>query len=73
MAAGAGNLEYHLPAEAYKYLYMSTLHGGEVDHLKKVFPAATCFQYDYLNDDIDFLFLWKMVFHLSLTGNFPKN
>jgi len=57
MAAGTGNLEYHLPAEAYKYLYMSTLHGGEVDHLKKVFPAATCFQYDYLNDDIDFLFM----------------
>ncbi|MDD8018032.1 MAG: hypothetical protein PHP42_06635 [Bacteroidota bacterium] len=52
MAAGTGNLEYHLPAESYKYLYMSTLHASESDHLKKVFPQATCFQYDYLNDDV---------------------
>jgi hypothetical protein len=56
MAAGTGNLEYHLPAESYKYLYMSTLHASEADHLKKVFPNATCFQYDYLNDDVEYLF-----------------
>lgn len=56
MAAGTGNLEYHLPAEAYKYLYMSTLHASEADHLKKVFPNATCFQYDYLNDDVEYIF-----------------
>jgi len=56
MAAGTGNLEYHLPAEAYKYLYMSTLHSSETDHLKKVFPNATCFQYDYLNDDVEYVF-----------------
>lgn len=56
MAAGTGNLEYHLPAEGYKYLYMSTLHGSEADHLKKVFPNATCFQYDYLNDDVEYVF-----------------
>lgn len=56
MGAGTGNLEYHLPAEAYKYLYMSTLHGSEADHLKKVFPNATCFQYDYLNDDVEYVF-----------------
>jgi hypothetical protein len=56
MAAGTGNLEYHLPAESYKYLYMSTLHSGEVDHLVKVFPSATCFQYDYLNDDVQYVF-----------------
>ena len=55
MAAGTGNLEYHLPAEAYKYLYLSTLHSSEADHLKKVFPNATCFQYDYLNDDVDYI------------------
>jgi hypothetical protein len=24
--------------------------------LKKVFPSATCFQYDYLNDDVEYLF-----------------
>ncbi|MDR0390321.1 MAG: hypothetical protein LBH59_00305 [Planctomycetaceae bacterium] len=56
MAAGTGNLEYHLPADSYKFLYLSTLHAGEADHLKKVFPNATCFQYDYLNDDVDYLF-----------------
>ncbi|MDR2115321.1 MAG: hypothetical protein LBP87_02960, partial [Planctomycetaceae bacterium] len=56
MAAGTGNLEYHLPAQSYQYLYLSTLHAGEADHLKKIFPAATCFQYDYLNDDVDYLF-----------------
>ena len=57
MAAGTGNLEWHLPAEAYKYLYMSTLHASETDHNKKVFPEATCFQYDYLKDDVEYLFL----------------
>jgi hypothetical protein len=57
MAAGTGNLEYHLPANAYKYMYLSTLHASEADHLQKVFPAATCFQYDYLNDDIEYLFI----------------
>ena len=56
MAAGTGNLEYHLPAEAYKYMYLSTLHGSEADHLKKVFPNANCFQYDYLNDDVEYVF-----------------
>ncbi|HRO41797.1 MAG TPA: hypothetical protein PL009_03130 [Flavipsychrobacter sp.] len=56
MAAGTGNLEYHLPAAAYKYLYLSTLHTGEADHLRKVFKDATCFQYDYLNDDVEYLF-----------------
>ncbi len=56
MAAGTGNLEYHLPAASYKNLYLSTLHASEADHLKKVFPDATCFQYDYLNDDIEFIF-----------------
>ncbi len=56
MAAGTGNLEYHLPSEAYKYLYMSTLHATDVDYLQKIFPMATIFQYDYLNDDVPNLF-----------------
>lgn len=56
MAAGTGNLEYHLPAEAYKYMYLSTLHDGDVRFLKRTFKGALCFQYDYLNDDIDSLF-----------------
>jgi hypothetical protein len=61
MAAGTGNLEYHLPAESYQYLYMSTLHASEADHLQKVFPNATCFQYDYLNDDVEYLFTQRSV------------
>ncbi len=56
MAAGTGNLEYHLPAEAYKYMYLSTMHDGDVRFLKRTFKGALCFQYDYLNDDIDSLF-----------------
>ena len=56
MAAGTGNLEYHLPAEAYKYMYLSTLLQGDVRFLKRTFKGAVCFQYDYLNDDIDYLF-----------------
>jgi len=56
MCAGPGNLEYDLPAEAYKYLYLSTLHASEAEHLKKVFRGACCFQYDYLNDDVSHLF-----------------
>lgn len=56
MAAGTGNLEYYLPAEAYKYMYLSTLHDGDVRFLKRTFKGALCFQYDYLNDDIDSLF-----------------
>ena len=56
MAAGTGNLEYHLPAEAYKYMYLSTLIEGDVRFLKRTFKGAVCFQYDYLNDDIDSLF-----------------
>lgn len=56
MAAGTGNLECNLPAEAYKYLYLSTLHTAETEHNKKVFKEATCFQYDYLNDDVGNLF-----------------
>ena len=56
MAAGTGNLEYHLPSEAYKYMYLSTLHDGDVRLLKRTFKGALCFQYDYLNDDIDSLF-----------------
>jgi hypothetical protein len=72
MAAGTGNLEYHLPAEAYKYLYMSTLHSDEADHLKKVFPDATCFQYDYLNDDVEYLFRDKELPLFKPNWKLPK-
>ena len=71
MASGTGNLEWHLPAEAYKHLYISTLHASEVDHNKKVFKEATCFQYDYLNDDVEYLFL-KQELPFELNWKLPK-
>jgi hypothetical protein len=56
MAAGTGNLEYQLPAEAWPYLYLSTLHEQDVTHLEKIFPGVDVFQYNYLEDDIGNLF-----------------
>jgi len=56
MAAGTGNLEWFLPADAYPSIYLSTLHHEDVQHCKRVFPGATVFQYDYLNDDIEDVF-----------------
>ena len=53
MAAGTGNLEYSLPSEALKFCYISTLLQDDADYCKKIFPDATVFQYDYLNDDQD--------------------
>lgn len=53
MACGTGNLEYYLPSKAYKYCYMSTLRSEDVIFCNGMFHAATVFQYDYLNDDID--------------------
>lgn len=51
MAAGTGNLEYNLPAAAWKYCYLSTLEETDVEHLHRLFPDATVFQYNYLDDD----------------------
>jgi hypothetical protein len=56
MAAGTGNLEYYLPQDALKYCYLSTYYEGDVEHLEKLFPDSTIFQYDYLNDDVDQVF-----------------
>ena len=56
MAAGTGNLEWFLPADAYPSIYLSTLYHEDVQHCKRVFPGATVFQYDYLNDDVDSVF-----------------
>ena len=52
MAAGTGNLEFALPSSALPYCYISTLDKEDADYCRKIFPAATCFQYDYLADDI---------------------
>lgn len=56
MAAGTGNLEYHLPYEAWEHCHLSTLHSEDVEHLGKLYPEANVFQYDYLNDDVENLF-----------------
>ena len=50
MAAGTGNLEFALPAEALKYCYISTLIDDEAKYCANIFQEATVFQYDYLND-----------------------
>ena len=52
MAAGTGNLEFELPSSALPYCYISTLDHEDADYCRRIFPAATCFQYDYLADDI---------------------
>ena len=81
MAAGTGNLQYHLPYEAYEHCYLSTLHNEDTEHLAKLFPDATVFQYDYLNDDIDNLFVetptlfklkWKLPQKLKNDLNNPN-
>lgn len=51
MAAGTGNLEFILPSSLLKNCYISTLLEDDVAYCKKIYPAATVFQYDYLNDD----------------------
>jgi hypothetical protein len=51
MAAGTGNLEYELPEEALPYCYISTLLEDDTKYCSQLFPSATVFQYDYLNDD----------------------
>ena len=53
MASGTGNLEFSLPEESLGKCYISTLIKDEADYCAKTFSAATCFQYDYLNDDAD--------------------
>lgn len=52
MAAGTGNLEFELPEEALPYTYMSTLLADDAQYCANLFPTATVFQYDFLNDDV---------------------
>ena len=51
MAAGTGNLEFAIPPEAHKFCYVSTLIKDEADYCANIFPDATVFQFDFLNDD----------------------
>jgi len=55
MAAGTGNLEFNLPESALQYCYISTLREDDVNYCKKIFKGATCFQYNYLEDDVNIL------------------
>jgi hypothetical protein len=52
MAAGTGNLEFTLPTSALDKCYISTLLEDDANYCKRIFPTATVFQYDYLNDDL---------------------
>ena len=72
MAAGTGNLEFALPAEALPYCYISTLLDDDAAYCKKIFPQATVFQYDYLNDDVEFL-AQPSLFNLGAKFKMPKN
>ena len=72
MAAGTGNLEYHLPQEALPYCYLSTLYKEDKEHLDKLFADATIFQYDYLNDDIENVFADKAGINFELTWKLPE-
>ena len=62
MAAGTGNLEWFLPADAYPSIYLSTLHHEDAQHCRRLFPGATVFQYDYLNDDVESVFEGQSLF-----------
>ena len=72
MAAGTGNLEFSLPSTILKNCYISTLLEDDAAYCKKIFPTATVFQYDYLNDDT---FLISNPGHLpfGVTPKMPKN
>ena len=75
MAAGTGNLEWFLPADAYNSIYLSTLHNEDVQHCQRVFPGATVFQYDYLNDDVESVFEQQSLFRgqLKLPANLQRD
>ena len=70
MAAGTGNLEFMLPSSALPYCYISTLLEDDAKYCKSIFPTATCFQYDYLNDDVGFL---TNALNLGFSHKMPEN
>lgn len=72
MAAGTGNLEFALPAEAVEFCYISTLLDDDADYCKKIFPKATVFQYDYLNDDVNFFGHESELEGLGIARKMPK-
>lgn len=74
MAAGTGNLEYPLPEEALPYCYISTLLEDDANYCKRIYPDATVFQYDYLNDDVALKFEKELnLLEDELPTKLPKN
>ncbi|MBR1579855.1 MAG: hypothetical protein IJ668_05085 [Selenomonadaceae bacterium] len=72
MAAGTGNLEFMLPADALPYCYISTLLDDDAAYCRRLYPSATVFQYDYLNDDIPFLENAQLSLKLGFKRKMPK-
>ena len=72
MACGTGNLEYYLGN--YENVYMSTLEQNEIDDMmsNNLFPSATLFQYDYLNDDVDLVMNKADLLDDSLEWKLPR-
>lgn len=72
MACGTGNLEYYIPT--YENVYMSTIDEDEVKHLtdNNLFPGATIFQYDYLNDDVELVMSGADLLDDSLGWKLPR-
>jgi hypothetical protein len=68
MCCGVGNLE--VKHSNHSNLFMSTLDQADLDVMKasKTCAGATKFQYDYLNDDID----WLCEFDYTLTNKMPQ-
>ncbi len=67
MCCGVGNLE--VKHSNHRNVFMSTLDQADLDvmNASRTCVAATKFQYDYLNDDID----WDCQFDYSKTGKMP--
>lgn len=72
MAAGTGNLEYLIESSVMDHCYISTLLEDDANYCKRIFPTATVFQYDYLNDDI-FLIENPNMTSQFLKPKMPKN
>lgn len=69
-AAGTGNLEYGL--KDYKNVFMSTLEAHDVQYIKTMFPGVTCWQYNYLQDDVDLVFQGKDLLDDTLGWKLPR-
>lgn len=72
MAAGTGNLEFALPEEARPYCYISTLLDDDADYCRNIFKQSTVFQYDYLNDDVNFFGHEQILEGLGVKRKMPQ-